>query len=227
MRPSAESSGVTADQSRSAETAGQLLFGATNGRPWFLAVAELVPALVHTMMALPPGALERLGRPSSDARFTDSLRLATARDEYGLGQGEPPKIREAKYASLLALDELGTEPQRYAHTVGDVVFFRHAEGRPTIITTWMTDPQLDARYGDGRRRRMREDGRAVVIQLGTSQGVLSRRVIPSERGTAATSVQAARCNRAMLAAELGPDLRSVETERLCSYNLTCIVRTWP
>ena len=83
--------------------------------------------------------------------------VARARSE----DSDPASIRTATSADLLVLDDLGTERNIPSNPVPDIIFERHAEGRATWVTTWMTRLQLAERYGDGVARRVFE--RAVVI----------------------------------------------------------------
>ena len=89
------------------------------------------------------------------ARWCQASDLSTARAEHRLGAGEPPALARAIGASLLVVDELGTEDERSnIADVRDVLLAR--EQRPTIVGTWMGPEQIAARYGAGVMRRFFE-----------------------------------------------------------------------
>jgi DNA replication protein DnaC len=93
-------------------------------------------------------------------------RLAGARARHPLGVAEAPEVERAIGTGLLLLDDMGSERNVPSNAVPDVVFERHAEGRPTWVTTWMTPEQMATRYGDGIARRVFEG--AVVIDCGAA-----------------------------------------------------------
>lgn len=96
--------------------------------------------------------------------FVHAHRLGVARIQHRAGDGEAPDVAAAMRASVLLLDDVGSERDTANNAVPDVIFERHAEGRDTWITTGLTVPQLKARYGDGVTRRMLE--RALIVKLG-------------------------------------------------------------
>ena len=101
--------------------------------------------------------------------WADAHDLGQARRRHGLGEGDAPLIRQALAASVLVVDELGTErPDAASGTdpVRDVLWARFAAGRPTVCTSPCDRAALVARYGGGGERRLFEPGRAVVVDLG-------------------------------------------------------------
>jgi hypothetical protein len=71
-------------------------------------------------------------------------------------------VELAMGCSVLALDDLGNERAERS-AVPDVIFERHAEDRPTWLTTAFGPDAIAKRYGDGIARRVFE--RAAVIDL--------------------------------------------------------------
>ncbi len=97
-------------------------------------------------------------------RWVSSHKLAKARAGQPLGEGEAPLVQSCIDASLLVLDELGGEDPRYASAVGEVLFERHEQARPTWVTTGVGAKEIATRYGGGIARRVFED--AVIFRLG-------------------------------------------------------------
>lgn len=97
-------------------------------------------------------------------RWVSSHKLAKARAGQPLGEGEAPLVQSCMDASLLVLDELGGEDPRYASAVGEVLFERHEQARPTWVTTGVGPKEIASRYGGGIARRVFED--AAVFRLG-------------------------------------------------------------
>lgn len=97
------------------------------------------------------------------SRFVAAYELARAADEAPLGV-EPRALHKARRAALLVLDDLGMDAgHRRRDVVRDLIHERHAQGRPTIITTYLTRKDIIAHYGAGIRRRLAE---GVVLTLG-------------------------------------------------------------
>jgi len=95
--------------------------------------------------------------------FVHSHTLARARQDSGFGH-TPVVVERSVKARLLLIDDLGNEPKIEASSVSEVIFDRHAESRPTWVTTAFSPQQIADRYGDGIARRVFE--RAQVIRLG-------------------------------------------------------------
>ena len=81
---------------------------------------------------------------------------------HRLGADEPRIIATARYAADVLLDELGAGT--LVDPIEGIIARRHADHRPTIITTPYDADDLARRYGDGIARRVYE--RACVIRLG-------------------------------------------------------------
>ena len=95
------------------------------------------------------------------ARYVTSRDLGRADRDSRLG-AEPPILRAARAASMLVIDELGSEPSG-REAVRDIIVDRHAAERPTILASWLGRRSVGERYGAGVERRI---GR--VIRLGAS-----------------------------------------------------------
>lgn len=112
-----------------------------------------------------PGDLERFRR-AVHCRFVAAYELARAHSEAQLGE-EPRKVRRARTASVLVLDDLGMDTTyKRSSCVRDLLHERDAHGRPTIITTYLTSNDIAVHYGAGIRRRL-ADG--AVMNLARSK----------------------------------------------------------
>lgn len=104
------------------------------------------------------------------SRFVRSWELAKARSEHSLGRGEAPLVTLALRAHTLVIDELGEELRsssklvRGDTAIRDVLHQRQAEGRRTIVTTYLSIDEIAEAYGAGIARRLHERG--IVIELG-------------------------------------------------------------
>ncbi len=101
------------------------------------------------------------GKP---ATFVHAHKLGVARLLHPAGHGEPEVVELAMRAPLVLVDDLGGERDHAMSAVPDVIVERHAENRPTWVTTGMTREQLVKRYGQGVVARVFE--RATVIHVG-------------------------------------------------------------
>lgn len=85
------------------------------------------------------------------------------------------EIDAAERASLLVLDDLGTEysgaSQYGVERAAALLELRHAERRRTVVTTNLGAADIVARYGERVRDRMRERGRAVLLTGPSLRGV--------------------------------------------------------
>jgi DNA replication protein DnaC len=97
------------------------------------------------------------------AMFVSSYELARDRARHPLGQGESPLVAKAMRATVLVVDDLGSEPDNQLSAISDVIHTRHAEGKPTWVTTWLTETTAAARYGGGIARRIFE--RSVLLEV--------------------------------------------------------------
>ena len=89
--------------------------------------------------------------------------LGRARMDSPLGE-EPKAVRKARKASLLVLDDLGGECNQGIEVIRDVVHYRRDYCLPTIYTTWATDEQLSACYGEGVARRILEFSDVIAVR---------------------------------------------------------------
>lgn len=114
--------------------------------------------------------LDSGARGVETSRFVRSWELAKARSEHALGRGEAPLVTLALRAHLLVIDELGEELRsssklvRGDTAIRDVLHARQAEGRRTIVTTYLDVCAIGEAYGAGIARRM--DERGLVVPLG-------------------------------------------------------------
>lgn len=121
---------------------------------------------VAAFRALVEGSYVRTRWDTSRARhrYTSAHALAKARAMHPLGEGESPLVLAALSAPLLLIDELGGEDPRYASAVTEVLYERHAEGRPTWVTTGVGPSELATRYGGGIARRLFEGAEVFRLQ---------------------------------------------------------------
>lgn len=96
--------------------------------------------------------------------YVSALRLGHAAIQHKAGDGESPYIDQATHASLALLDDVGSERNTAVNAVPQVIFQRHEASLPTWVTTGLTFPELQERYGDGIARRILE--KALVVKLG-------------------------------------------------------------
>jgi DNA replication protein DnaC len=125
-----------------------------------------------SMLALANRVLDvsaKEGVSPADRAFAVGLAYVTAdgliraRKGHGLGHGEPDEIRTARSASLLLLDELGSEGTDHDATLFALVDQRYAAGRPTIIASGMTEAAFRSKYGDALARRVTDCGEIVSL----------------------------------------------------------------
>jgi DNA replication protein DnaC len=98
------------------------------------------------------------------AAFVHAYRLGVARILHPAGHGEPDLVESAMRAPLVLIDDLGGERDHAHSALPDVLVERHAENRPTWVTTGLTREQLVKRYGQGIVARVFE--RATLIRVG-------------------------------------------------------------
>jgi hypothetical protein len=98
------------------------------------------------------------------AAFVHAYRLGVARIIHPAGHGEPELVEFAMRAPLVLIDDLGGERDHTHSALPDVLVERHAENRPTWVTTGLTREQLVKRYGQGIVARVFE--RATMIRVG-------------------------------------------------------------
>jgi DNA replication protein DnaC len=142
------------------------LFGAPGSGKTSLACAML--RALHDG-ATAEGAPEPLIRRASRSLFVSAYDLSKARARHPLGQGEAPLIEAALTASVLVIDDLGSERDGFQSAVTEVLYERHAECRTTWVTTWLDVAQATARYGGGIARRLFEGSRRINLDRGPTQ----------------------------------------------------------
>lgn len=108
------------------------------------------------------GAPEKDKRRALSAGYFSVYDLARDRAKHGLGD-ESPMVKRAIGASVAVIDDLGNETDTALSAVPEILYERHAQGRPTWITTWMTQDDAQRRYNGGVARRIFE--RATVLYL--------------------------------------------------------------
>lgn len=114
--------------------------------------------------------IESGARGVETSRFMRSWELAKARSEHALGRGEAPLVTLALRAHTLVIDELGEELRsssklvRGDTAIRDVLHQRQAEGRRTIVTTYLSIDEIAEAYGAGIARRL--DERGLIVELG-------------------------------------------------------------
>jgi DNA replication protein DnaC len=105
-----------------------------------------------------------VSRANRPAAFVHAYRLGVARILHPAGHGEPELVESAMRAPLVLIDDLGGERDHAHSALPDVLVERHAENRPTWVTTGLTREQLVKRYGQGIVARVFE--RATMIHVG-------------------------------------------------------------
>jgi len=95
-------------------------------------------------------------------RWYAASKLAVARRQAPLGEGEASAVDNASRASLLVLDELGFEVSTDV-TLFDVIDARYVRRAPTIVTCGRSAASLAERYGSAFVRRLVELGSVVDV----------------------------------------------------------------
>ena len=95
-------------------------------------------------------------------RFTSAQALCFARQSW---EQEPELISDAKWASLLVVDEWGPETDSKG-ALFEVINSRYEDGKQTILTTGMDKIAFARRYGDALARRVIERGLVVSLWEG-------------------------------------------------------------
>lgn len=127
---------------------------------WFVQEAERVAR--HP--PLTSDSERRVYRLGAGARFITAYDLAKAAVYSQLGR-RPELVEQALSATVLVIDELGMDVDVYRHSatsVSEVIHERHAEHRPTIVTTYLTEELIKKQYGAGIARRIFEGTRLVL-----------------------------------------------------------------
>jgi DNA replication protein DnaC len=118
------------------------------------AAAALLNEIVERGTA--EGAKRREAELAGGIRFLLSSRLASARSRSPLGE-DPEEVVQALEATVLVIDELGLEEQRFIPELETIIHEWHSSGRRTIVTTGLTSEVLKERYQGGIVRRLAMD----------------------------------------------------------------------
>src|SRR5579859_5276949 len=94
----------------------------------------------HIRRGARAGAAPRDVYHAQRARFARSFDLVREREATRLGDEHMPLWDVCLRASVLLLDELGEQHDRHG-TIYALLHDRHAQGRQTIVTTWLTREQ--------------------------------------------------------------------------------------
>ena len=92
-------------------------------------------------------------------RYTSAQALCFARLSW---EQEPELISDAKWASLLVIDEWGPEVDPKG-ALFEVINSRYQDGKQTILTTGLDKNAFARRYGDALARRVIERGLVVSL----------------------------------------------------------------
>jgi hypothetical protein len=116
--------------------------------------------------------VDRLDRPEASQSdefwvgmlcWADAVAIAVARKESKLG-AVPELLDRAQRASLLVIDDLGQEAAADKQALVELISFREAHERPTVITFGFAPSKIETTYGDHVMRRLTEG--KTVIDLG-------------------------------------------------------------
>lgn len=79
---------------------------------------------------------------------------------------EPRERWTLAAAPLLVIDDIGSESDMPSvrGPLTDLIARRFDNARPTIMTTWLDEPTIATRYGDGIARRMLEDTLRISLR---------------------------------------------------------------
>jgi DNA replication protein DnaC len=124
----------------------------------------LAAAILHDVCDRALAGDRAAGELAWTAIWAAAPSLARARREHRLGGGEAPEVRRALEASLLVVDDLGTEREDRDGALAEVVYERHAREAPTVITTGASYKTLVGRYGDGIARRLTEQPGSAIVR---------------------------------------------------------------
>lgn len=127
---------------------------------------SLVAAMFRAVVegGIGPNARQKDTQRAEWALFASALELSQAIRQHPIGRGVPPLFDRAVHASVLVVDDLGTEDDTRA--ASELLFARHDSDRGQWVTTWMTGPQMAERYGAGVARRVYEHADVLVLDGG-------------------------------------------------------------
>lgn len=140
--------------------------GKTSAAHWML--AGLRPLVQSALTGLETDNPRWLSRgPVEHMRARD---LASSSRRHGLGDGFAPEVMRARGASVLSIDDIGSEGSEVA-ALQDVLDWRYEQGLPTIATSGLTKDQLLAHLGAAYLRRivdqhvLRKDGAKFPVLI--------------------------------------------------------------
>lgn len=112
----------------------------------------------------PAGSLARFARFALAIEVSKTRLYGEAPRAFGV---DAPEILEADKASLLVLDDVGSEGRDAARieVISEIFQIRHQEGRRTIATTGLYPDEVARRYGACVARRMFDEREVTVIWL--------------------------------------------------------------
>lgn len=118
-------------------------------------IDEEIAAEIASKGAQPPAHVL-----ASGIVWTSARAIVFARRTHELGS-DPPLLARCIGASILLIDELGSEPHDRDGDLFGVIDARYAQSRPTVITSGLTAAEFDARYGTALLRRITERGAKI------------------------------------------------------------------
>lgn len=101
------------------------------------------------------------------ALFVSARAFSRACSEHGFGRGQPAAFMEAAQATLLVIDDVGSERGSTSQArdyVSDVLDDRINADLSTIVTTWLDEETATTMYGGGVAARLFQD--ALVLDMG-------------------------------------------------------------
>lgn len=107
---------------------------------------------------------------SGPVEFMRARDLASANRRHGLGEGFAPEVQRARNASVLAVDDVGSEGADVT-ALQDVLDWRYELGLPTIVTAGFTREQMTEHLGAAYVRRivdqhvLRKDGSEYPVLI--------------------------------------------------------------
>jgi DNA replication protein DnaC len=107
---------------------------------------------------------ERIRLGGEVGLFIRAAKLASATIKHRAGAGDAQEIIEARRASLLVIDDLGTNDQHPMSELSELLFDRfELPHKATWITTWLSREQIGDRYGGGIGTRYWDEGRTIFL----------------------------------------------------------------
>ena len=96
---------------------------------------SLAAAMLRELCRLAVDGSREARRLTFGSIWGDALKLNNARRSHRLGDGDAPLVERCKSVGLLVLDDVGQETAQGADEILDVLWRRHQEDLPTILTT--------------------------------------------------------------------------------------------